>query len=172
MSVRIPMRPEGLVTPLTEAEKDCLTWFVLSSCKKEDAYAMFVNPSVRVSKPAWKKATELLFDSVEAIQYMDAYKSTLELSMNPSHKPAEMSDEERRRRKMDAIDKLMNFVIQKANNIENVENPEDVIKYAEKLGLLESEEEKVIAPMRYLPVSCSECQYKRFVEENCVIEKD
>ena len=48
MSVRIPMRPDGLVSPLTDAEKDCLTWFVLSSCKKEDAYAMFVNPSVKV----------------------------------------------------------------------------------------------------------------------------
>lgn len=172
MSVRIPMRPEGLVTPLTDAEQDCLTWQVLSGCKKEDAYVMFVNPSVRVSKPAWKKATDMLFDSVEAIQYIDAYRSTLELFMNPAHKPAAVSDEERRRRKKDAIDKLMDFVVKKANDIENASDPEDVIKYAEKLGLLESEEEKVVAPMRYLPVSCSECQYKKFIEENCVIEKE
>lgn len=172
MSVRIPMRPGGFVTPLTDAEQDCLTWQVLSSCKKEEAYAMFVNPAIRVSKPAWKKATDMLFDSIEAIQYVDAYRSTLDLFMDPSHRPSPMTDEERRKRKTDAIDKLMNFVIRKANDIENVENPEEVIKYAEKLGLLDSEEEKVIAPMRYLPVSCSECEYKKFVEENCVIENE
>lgn len=172
MNVRIPMKPEAYGTPLTEAEQNCLTWQVLSGCKKEDAYAMFVNPAVRVSKTAWKKATDMLFDSKEAIDYIDAYKSTLELFMNPSNKPAAMSDEERRRRKKDAIDKLMDFVVKKANDIENASDPDDVIKYAEKLGLLDTEEVKVVAPMRYLPVSCSECEYKRFVEENCVIENE
>lgn len=167
--VSIPMRPQGLISPLTDAEKDCLTWQILSSCKKEEAYAMFVNPAIRVSKPAWKKATEMLFDSVEAIQYIDAYKSTLEVFMNPTYKTERVSEEERRRRKTDAIDKLMNFVIKKANDIENVDNPDDVIKYAEKLGLLETEEEKIVPPLRYLPVSCADCQYKKFIEENCEI---
>ena len=160
------------MTPLTDNEQDCLTWFVLSSCNKDDAYAMFINPAIKVSKPAWRKATDMFFDSIEAIQYINAYRSTLEVFMNPGHKPAAVSDEEKRRRKMDAIDKLTNFVIRQADNIENAENPDDIIKFAEKLGLLDSEEERVVAPQRYLPVACSECSYKKFVEENCVIEND
>ena len=61
----------------------------------------------------------------------------------------------------------MEFAMSLADNIEQAEDPETVLKLMDKVGLLDGDEEAEELPRRYLPVTCSECAYRKFVEENC-----
>ena len=54
-----------------------------------------------------------------------------------------------------------------ADNIEQASDPEFVLKVADKAGLLDGDEEVEIKPQRFLAVRCEECEYRKFVEENC-----
>lgn len=167
--VSIPLRPSGFSTNMSQDEQDCLTWYVLSSCKKEDAYVHFINPAMKVSPVTLKSAVKQFFDDSESLRYISAYEECLQSLFRPKEK-SKHSPEDIKKRKADAVSKITEYIINQANNIELLENPEDLVKIADKMGLFDSEETQAEAPRRYIPVGCSDCEYKKFIENNCVIE--
>lgn len=158
-------------TKLTDNEKDCVVWSVLSGATRSESFAIFCKPELRGSRAILDKLAAQFFASSEVVQYVAAYKETLKAALEPA--PAaekKFSPEQMKQRKEEALYKLMNYVVEESMNIENNENKDDIIKYADKLGLLDSEEVAVEAPRRYLPETCSNCRYKSFVEGNCIEE--
>ena len=100
-------------------------------------------------------------------EYIEAYKKTIEDLLNPAPKKAEKPAGSTEERKARAKTKLVEFAMSLADHIEDAEDPEAVLKIADKVGLLEQEEQIEELPRRYLPVSCNSCEYRKFIEENC-----
>lgn len=163
------MRPAAFKSPLSDDEQNCLSYYVLSGCKREDAFVAFVNPALKVSAGTLKKVSDQFFAGKDAKEYIEAYTQTIDAVMHPAPKPkSEKTAEERKKDQEKAVQKLVDYVIEKAEIIDQLEEPESILKFAEKLGLLGDNEEQVEQPRRYLPVSCvSECRYRTFCEENC-----
>lgn len=164
------MFPAAYKSSLTQEEQNCLSYYVISGCKREDAFVAFVNPALKVSAATLKKVTDQFFSGKDAKDYIEAYTTTLESVLHP--KPTqkiEKSAEERKKAKEDALNKLVDYVTDKALGIDmaNEDERDQILKFADKIGLLGEAEEHVEVPRRYLPVSCSECAYRKFVEDNC-----
>lgn len=170
MKSLIPMYPAAYKSSLTIDEQNCLSYYVISGCKREDAFSAFVNPALKINAPTLKKVSDQFFSSKDAKDYIEAYTQTIEAVLHPAPKPAaEKTPEERKKDKENALNKLVDYVTERAVNIDaaNEDEREQILKFADKLGLLGEGEEHVEAPRRYLPISCSECAYRKFVEENC-----
>lgn len=164
----IPIRPKDFVSNLTQNEQTCLTWYVLSGCNKKDAYLTFVRPDMFDSraKAAVDDYIKQFYARKEVLDYMDAYQSTLNsfLHPKPTKRASSGSMEER---KANAKTKLVEFAMNLADNIESADDPETVLKLADKVGLLDQEEQVEETPRRYLPVACvRECAYRMFCEQN------
>lgn len=167
----IPMRPGGFNSSLTQGEQTCLTWLVLSGCSKEDAFILFARPDMADSKakPVVKETIKQFFARAEVKEYLMAYRTTLEDLVNPKRKEKEpVSAGTLEERKARAKTKLVEFAMSLADNIEQADDPEFVLKMADKCNLLDGDEEVEEQPRRYLPVSpCqSGCAYRLFCEEN------
>ena len=164
----IPLRPKDFTSPLSQAEQSCLTWYVLSGCSKKDAFITFARPDMLDSKAkaAIDEYVKQFFSRKEVISYMEAYQDTMDKFLHPTPvvKTPSGSIEER---KAKAKTKLVEFAMQLAEDIEQAEDPESVLKIADKIGLLDQDEEVDEQPRRYLPVTCEICEYRKFVEENC-----
>lgn len=167
-SSKIPLRPKDFVSKLTQPEQSALTWYVLSGCSRKDAYVTFARPDFLNSKTkaALDDYVKQFFASKDVREYLDAYESTITEFLRPApvktEAPASIEE-----RKTKAKTKLIEFAMSLANNIEQADDPEFVLKVADKAGLLDIEENVEEQPRRYLPVTCNECEYKKFVEENC-----
>lgn len=166
----IPMRPKEGKFDLLADEMDGLTYYLLSGCPRETAFLKFIRPDFIGSKStaAVKAAVTQFFASKEAKAYMEAYKKTIEELVSGKEKPKTAtrgtSMEERKAR---AKTKAMEFAMGLAENIENASDPEFVMKLLDKVGILDGGDEVEEKPRRYIPVTCSECEYRKFVEENC-----
>ena len=164
----IPLRPENHVTSLNQAQQTCLTWFVLSKCPRKEAFLAFARPDLLISgsKPSVEATIKEFYASKEARAYIEAYEKTLDAFLHPAPVKTEPkgSLEER---KAKAKTKLVEFAMSLADNIEQAEDPEFVLKMADKCNLLDGDEEVEEAPRRYIPQSCSDhCAYRMFCEEN------
>lgn len=170
----IPLRPKDYVSSLSQDEQTCLTWFVLSKCTRKDAFLRFARPDLMLSgsSPSVDNHVKEFFASKAAKEYIEAYNRTLEdfLHPAPAAKPKEAGSMEERKAR--AKTKLVEFAMSLADNIENAGDPEFVLKIADKAGLLDMEERVEEQPRRYLPETCSECAYRKFIEENCDIVDD
>lgn len=182
----IPIRPENEY-PLTEQEMDALTWFTIKGCTKETAYRLFMQVPQDMPEMAVKRSAAELFACKEARMYVEDYKKVLTKATTPppppppttfvmpqprpTDTPPTKTNEEKQReekeRKIRAVERLRDFVIKRMAQIDREENPDEVIKFADKLGLLDNTETGMEQPRRYLPVSCGNCEYKRFIEKNC-----
>jgi hypothetical protein len=162
----IPMRPSGAASyKLTNAEKDCLTWYVLSGCKKEDAFKTFVHPDMVLSLSTLKEATKQFFAMKDVNDYIEAYTATLTNKQKEAPKE-EMSDELREKKKINALKRLVDYVINEAENINDLDDPTMLLKIADKVGFFDDGTSKNEAPRRYLPARCySECLYRKFCED-------
>ena len=164
----IPLRPKDYVSALTQPEMATLTWYVLSGCTKKDAFITFCRPDMldTKAKAALDDYVKQFFARKEVKEYIEAYEKTLNDAIHPKAVKATPagSIEERKSR---AKTKLVEFAMSLANNIEQAEDPEFVLKVADKAGLLDMSEEVEELPRRYLPVTCGSCEYRKFVEENC-----
>lgn len=169
MSSLIPMRPKGQKFNLTVEEMDGLTYYVLFGCSREIAFLKFVRPDFISTKtnPAVKAAVQQFFASKDVKEYIDAYQKTIADLLAEKDKPKPTNTGTLEERKAKAKTKAMEFAMSLADNIEQAEDPETVLKLMDKVGLLDGEEEVEEQPRRYLPVTCSECAYRKFVEENC-----
>lgn len=163
----IPLRPENFVSSLNQAEQSCLTWLVISGCSRKEAFLTFARPDFLVSgsKPTVEASIKEFFATKAAKDYIEAYQATLDNFLHPKPvqtKPAGSMEE----RKAKAKTKLVEFAMTLADNIDQADDPEFVLKVADKAGLLDGDEEVEEQPRRYLPISCGECEYRKFVEEN------
>lgn len=163
------MRPKGQKFNLTVEEMDGLTYFVLSGCQREVAFLKFIRPDFIASKTsaAVKSAVSQFFANKEVKDYLEAYKKTIEDLLAEKDKPTPTNTGTLEERKAKAKTKAMEFAMSLADNIEQAEDPETVLKLMDKVGLLDGEEEVEEQPRRYLPVTCiSGCAYRIFCEEN------
>lgn len=163
----IPLRPEGFSTSLSQDEQAALTWYLLSGCSRKEAFVTFARPDMLSSKAkaAVDEYVTQFYAQKAAKEYLDAYRQTLEEFLHPSKKraaPVGTLDERKARSKA----KLLEFAIDLADHIETVDDPEAVMKIADKLGLLDADEAQEEEPRRYLPTQCGECAYRKFCEEN------
>lgn len=163
--VNIPLRPSRKRYSLTEKEMNCLTWYVLSGCKREEAYQIFVRPDLVVSKKNLSTATSQFFTAMEVREYIAAYRALLE-GKTVSDNEAEPTGEDKEKRKAKAVDSFTDKVIDKMNgSIESVEEMDAVAKMADRVGMFEEKDKVETAPVRILPARCkSECRYRLFVE--------
>jgi len=168
------MRPKQGKFELKQEEMLGLNWYVLSGCTREDAFLKFVRPDFLGSKAqaAIKAAVQQFFATKEVQDYLDAYKKTINDLINPTQQKVDKSTGTLEERMARSKEKLVEFAMQLADNIEQAEDPESVLKIADKIGLLDQEEQVEEQPRRYLPVSCGECAYRKFVEENCDVVDD
>ncbi len=165
----IPLRPEGFSSSLKQAQQSALTWYVLSGCSRNEAFITFARPDMadKMSKAAVDDYAKQFFATKEAKDYIEAYRKTLDDFLHPAAKPTSTHTASLEERKAKAKTKAMEFAMSLAENIEQAEDPETVLKLMDKVGLLDGDEEVEEQPRRYLPVSCSGCEYRKFVEENC-----
>ena len=167
-SSRVPLRPDGYTTKLTQPEQACLTWYVLSACSRKDAFITFARPDMLDSKAkaAVDDYVKQFFARKECAEYIEAYEKTLDSFLHPAPVAATntVSFEER---KSAAKTKLVEFAMSLADDISMADDPEAILKIADKVGLLDSDEQVEELPRRYLPETCSGCAYRKFVEENC-----
>lgn len=164
----IPLRPKDFFSPLQQTEQACITWYVLSGCSKTEAYVTFARPDMlgTKAKAALDTYVRQFFSQKDAIDYLNAYEKTLNYFLHPEPVKAQPSGT-MEERKAKAKTKLVEFAMTLANDIETAEDPESVLKIADKIGLLDQDEEVEEQPRRYLPVTCNMCEYRKFVEENC-----
>lgn len=162
----IPMRPKGRRKfDLQECEKDCLVWYVLSSCKKEDAYLIFVRPDLAVSRQNLKLATSQFFASTSARDFISAYKDTLEGAGNSDAEG--VGEQDREKRAGEAVQKFTDKIVDKmGGDFETVDEMDAIAKLADRVGVLYDKEKVEEKPRRYLPQTCSACSYRLFVESN------
>ncbi len=161
----IPLRPSRRGYALSEEEKNCLTWYVLSGCKREEAYRIFVRPDLAVSRKNLFTATNQFFASIDVQEYVSTYRALLE-GKTVSENEAEPTEEDREKRKAKAVDSFTDKVIDKMKgSIESVEEMDAVAKMADRVGMFEEKDKVETAPVRILPARCkSECRYRLFVE--------
>ena len=173
MAGMIPQRPKGATFMLKPEEMDGLSYYVLSGCPRDVAFLKFIRPDFIGSKAqtAIKGAVSQFFAMKDVKDYIEAYKRTIEDILNPKQARTDHSEslEERKAR---AKTKATEFAISLADNIEEAADPEFVLKLMDKVGLLDQGEDVEEQPRRYLPVTCSECEYRKFVEENCDVVSD
>ena len=165
----IPLRPNDYVSGLNQPEMAALTWYTLSGCTKKDAFITFCRPDMLDSKAkaAVEDYVKQFYARKEVKDYIEAYQATLDAFLHPSAKKEAAPVGSLEERKAKAKTKLVEFALSLADNIEQAEDPEFVLKMADKAGLLDGDEQVEEQPRRYLPVTCSECNYRKFVEENC-----
>lgn len=164
----IPLRPKDFVSSLSQPEQSALTWFVLSGCTKKDAFITWARPDMLSSKAqaAIDDYVKQFFAQKPVKDYIDAYEKTMDEFLHPAPVKTEptASLEER---KAKAKTKLVEFAMSLADNIEQAEDPEFVLKMADKAGLLDGDEQVEVAPQRFLGERCSDCRYRVFCEQEC-----
>lgn len=169
MGALIPQRPKSGKFNLLQEEMDGLSYYVISGCQREVAFLKFIRPDFIGSKAsaAIKSAVTQFFANKEVKDYIEAYKKTIEDLLSEKDRPKTDVSGTLEERKAKAKTKLVEFAMSLADGIENASDPEFVLKMADKAGLLDGDEQVEEQPRRYLPVTCSECAYRKFVEENC-----
>lgn len=164
----IPIRPDNFRSPLSQEEQNALSWYILSGCPRKDALLIFFRPDMMASKAkaAVEDYVKQFYARKEVKEYIEAYQATLDAVMHPVAKketPVGSLEERKARAKTRATE----FAMSLAENIDQADDPEYVLKLMDKVGLLDGDEQVEEQPRRYLPVTCSECAYRKFVEENC-----
>lgn len=168
----IPMRPDNFKTQLTQGEQTALTWYILSGCSKDEAFLLFARPDMAESKAraVVKETIKQFYARAEVKEYLTAYRTTLEDLVNPKRKRKEKEPvdsgtlEERKAR---AKTRATEFAMSLAENIDQADDPEYVLKLMDKVGLLDGDEQVEVAPQRFLAERCSDCRYRVFCEQEC-----
>lgn len=169
MKSRIPLRPKDYISELSQSEQSGLSYYVISGCSKKDAFILFCRPDMLASKAkaAIDDYIKQFFARKEVKEYIEAYSATLDSFLRPEPQKEQKPIGSIEERKAKAKLRLVEFAMSLADNIEQAEDPEFVLKMADKAGLLDGDEQVEELPRRYLPVTCNECAYRKFVEENC-----
>ena len=164
----IPIRPGNFRSPLTQDEQNALSWYILSGCSRKDALLLFVRPDMVMSKAkaAVEDYVKQFYARKEVREYLEEYQKTIEETLHPvAKKETPVGSLEERKAKAKA--KATEFAITLADNIDQADDPDFVLKLLDKVGILDSGEEVEVAPQRFLAERCSDCRYRVFCEQEC-----
>lgn len=164
----IPLKPDFGTYDLTADEMRGLAWYVISGCSREEAFLKFIRPDFvgSTAKTALKNAISQFYGSKEVVSFVEAYRETLDKTLNVKTASRRTSSADTEARRLSAKTKLMDFAMSLADDIESADDPEFVLKIADKVGLLDGTDIQE-QPRRYLPETCSQCRYRLFCEEKC-----
>lgn len=159
-----------------EASKmDCLAWYCISGCRREEAFKTFVRPDLAKNTKMLREYASQFFASTDAMNFIHDYRLTLE-GEEEEHEKKVQTDEGREKRIGNAIQKFTDKVVEKmSGDLESVDEMDAVAKLADRVGVLDDKKDIMESPRRYLPEGCRECQYRLFIEkgiENGEIENE
>lgn len=172
MAAIVPIRPKYKRYSLSKEQQDCLTYYVLMGCTKQDAFLLFFpeflkyDGSGRVLKGKLTKAGEQyckqFFATAEVNDYIRDYKKTFEEKETDEN----TGEVDREKRANEAVQKFTDTVMDKmVGSFETVDEMDAVAKMADRVGMFEDKEKAEIRPVRVLPTRCkNECRYRLFVE--------
>lgn len=150
-------------------EKDMMSYMVLYGVSKNEAYLRF-HPEYTdvVTKKIDRKGADesrQFFARQVNKDYIKAYKETLNKRMAGVRLHTEENSISEKR-KDDALRSLFDKAMMLVEGRDELDA--DTLKIAaeifKKIGLLKDEVEQTEAPRRYLPETCGNCEYKKFVE--------
>lgn len=176
---RIPTRPTdtSVCKGLKEEERNMLSYYVLFGCTKEYAFERFMLFEYKMSKVAITKQSNQFFASKEAQAYLKAYRDTIDKFVAGESQPTQVVDTEQnasdrnKKRKLAAAQKIIDYVIKGASEIDMMDDPETFVKLADKVGLFDDFEQAVESPRRYLPETCGSCRFFQFCTSDDVIDE-
>ncbi len=157
---------------LKKIDKQIIAAAVLLQLDNQSAFALYhpeyIDGTGRLNA-AGKKDSKFFWNYGKNREYRQAYEATVEEFLN-GKKSATKSDTVSidDSRKDRALKSLLNQAMSLVEG--GSELDADTIKVCSdiftKLGLIKSEEEREIRPIRVLPSLCRECRYKAFVESS------
>lgn len=156
---------------LTEAERYALCCYCIFDTTKLDVFKL-AHPEIVGTKNVLKSQCEQFFASSDATNFLREYKEyleELEYESDKSKSKASTSEdrEERKRKALEMLaDDLIDQIFALRAGGEEVDR-ETIMKMVDRIGWLGDEEVKQEQPRRYLPETCSQCRYKKWIEENC-----
>lgn len=164
----IPLRPKGEYAQLTENEKDCLTWLILSGGKRVDLFIEFVRPDL-ANSPHAKAYSEQFFAVADTRNYLKDYEETIKDFLKPKKKER-LQIVSREKRAESALESFKDNVIDALEeDATDIDILKDKAQLAKTVGLLKEEEITQAPPQRYLPTRCAECRYKLFIDEQVAL---
>lgn len=176
MAKKIPLRPETRTNyNLTDSEKDCIVWSLISNRPLIDCWMAFVCPDARKQKDA-KAENDAWWSNPGVKQFIKDYKSTLNEALSTT--PKKPITRDREKEADDALNTFRDNVIATVNQegITDVDSLSSQAQLLNRIGMLKEEEEQVVGPQRYLPERCNSCAYKQFIDEQVkagnIIEED
>lgn len=169
---RLPTRPDTSTRyTLSETERYALCVFCVFETTKLDAFKL-AHPEVVGTKNVLKSRCDEFFASSDVVNFMREYRAYLE-GLDKEEKKvqdtkSQESDDEWEEKKQRALRNLAQKGYRLAENLDDEDADIDVVvKLFDKLGWLDNEEVQQEQPRRYLPETCSQCRYKKWIEENC-----
>lgn len=152
----------------TKAEKDMMSYIVLYGCSNSAAYALFnrhlLDKNGKLNK-AGQSECRMFFSHPNNIAYMDAMRTHLEALTKGTVKTLS-ADAINDSRKDNALKNLLNqamSLVEKGEDLD-ADSLKTISEIFKKVGLLKDEVEVQESPRRYVPLRCSECDYRSFVE--------
>lgn len=166
----IPNRPIPDESKIPAADKDMLSYAIAFSIPNQKAFALwhpeFLDSSGKLNKTGRAACTQF-FNYSKNREYADSYATYLkEFFSGDKDKGETHLIEVDESRKDKALKSLLN---QAMNMVESGDTLDpDTLKVLteifKKLGILKDEVEVQESPRRYIPLRCSECDYRSFVE--------
>lgn len=169
MAKKIPLRPDTRTNyNLTDNEKDCIVWHIITNRPPIDCWMAFVCPDARKQKDA-KSVCDEWWSQPKVKQFIKDYKFVLSESLNTKKKVSAIRDREKEAD--EALNTFKDNVISAVNQegITDVDSLSSQAQLLNRIGMLKEEEEVQVAPVRYLPASCSTCRYKQFIDEQVAL---
>lgn len=169
---RLPTRPDTSTRyTLSEAERYALCVFCVFETTKLDSFKL-AHPEVVGTKNVLKSRCDEFFASSDVVNFMREYRAMLaevDKAQVKSQEPKlQESDEEWENKKQRALRNLAQKGYRLAEDLDSEDaDVEMVVKVFDKLGWLDNDEVQQEQPRRYLPETCSQCRYKKWIEENC-----
>lgn len=161
----LPLRPKGTYGQLSEEEKDCLTWYVLSGKSRMECFIQMLRQDLKRSSGA-KQWCDQFFAVADVRNYIKEYEKTLKEYFN--------SKKEKKNIESIADETLTTF----RNNVLNAVNQEGITDVSEladhaqllnRAGYLKEKEEEYAPAQMYLPERCNSCRYKIFIDKQIEI---
>lgn len=163
---KIPIRPNENISGLSDIEKDCITWIVISGRPPIDCWLCFVAPSA-AGNPKAKESFDKWKSRANVRNYMKAYEEKIKDFLTPKKKIVSTDGLSREQKAEAALNTFKDNVIDSLGEegVTDVEVLKDKGQLAKTIGLLKEEEVVQAPPIRYLPTRCAECNYKQFIDE-------
>ena len=166
----IPRRPQCIESKLTVLDKNCIEYAVAFSAKNEEAFLLFhpeyITSDGKLSNEGKRRCKDF-FSYSKNKEYRDAYTAYLKEFLSGDKGKGETHlievDESRKDK---ALKSLLNQAMSMVESGDTLDP--DTLKVLteifKKLGILKDEVEVQESPRRYIPLRCSECDYRSFVE--------